>query len=158
MCVCVCVCVRMCVVVVVAVILWVTTALPRVPVVVLHDLPLLAHTPTPPRFHPHQSRPQRPSDIDVVWVYGYGFPMYNGGPLYYAEKGMGLAEVGADAWAACVVAGPLGDALLNPPPPFFLTPPYPSPPPCRPWLCWSVTGRLTRTYRTGRPRRFWSRP
>ena len=27
----------------------------------------------------------RPSDIDVVWVNGYGWPMYRGGPMYYAD-------------------------------------------------------------------------
>ena len=28
---------------------------------------------------------QRPSDIDVVWVYGYGFPAHRGGPMHYAD-------------------------------------------------------------------------
>src|SRR3546814_12957871 len=28
----------------------------------------------------------RPSDIDVVWVYGYGFPRWRGGPLAYADE------------------------------------------------------------------------
>jgi len=28
---------------------------------------------------------QRASDIDVVYVYGYGFPAYRGGPMHYAE-------------------------------------------------------------------------
>lgn len=28
---------------------------------------------------------QRASDIDVVYVYGYGFPAYRGGPMYYAD-------------------------------------------------------------------------
>jgi 3-hydroxyacyl-CoA dehydrogenase len=27
----------------------------------------------------------RPSDIDVVYVYGYGFPVYRGGPMFYAD-------------------------------------------------------------------------
>jgi 3-hydroxyacyl-CoA dehydrogenase len=27
----------------------------------------------------------RASDIDVVWVYGYGFPPYRGGPMFYAD-------------------------------------------------------------------------
>jgi len=27
----------------------------------------------------------RPSDIDVVWLYGYGWPVYRGGPMYYAD-------------------------------------------------------------------------
>ena len=29
---------------------------------------------------------QRSSDIDVVYVYGYGFPASRGGPMYYANK------------------------------------------------------------------------
>jgi len=28
---------------------------------------------------------QRPGDIDVVYVYGYGFPAWRGGPMYYAD-------------------------------------------------------------------------
>ena len=28
---------------------------------------------------------QRASDIDVVYVYGYGFPAFRGGPMYYGE-------------------------------------------------------------------------
>ena len=28
---------------------------------------------------------QRASDIDVVWVYGYGWPVYRGGPMFWAE-------------------------------------------------------------------------
>ncbi|GAB2884166.1 3-hydroxyacyl-CoA dehydrogenase NAD-binding domain-containing protein [Microbulbifer echini] len=35
---------------------------------------------------------QRPSDIDVVYVYGYGFPAHRGGPMYYADN-IGLAKV-----------------------------------------------------------------
>ncbi|PYF03080.1 short chain enoyl-CoA hydratase /3-hydroxyacyl-CoA dehydrogenase [Rhodopseudomonas faecalis] len=27
----------------------------------------------------------RPSDIDVVWIYGYGWPVYRGGPMFYAD-------------------------------------------------------------------------
>jgi 3-hydroxyacyl-CoA dehydrogenase len=29
---------------------------------------------------------QRASDIDVIWVYGYGFPAWRGGPMFYADK------------------------------------------------------------------------
>ncbi len=29
---------------------------------------------------------QRPGDIDVIWVYGYGFPAWRGGPMYYADR------------------------------------------------------------------------
>jgi 3-hydroxyacyl-CoA dehydrogenase len=34
----------------------------------------------------------RPSDIDVVYVYGYGFPAYRGGPMHYADH-LGVAKV-----------------------------------------------------------------
>ncbi|AQU84723.1 MULTISPECIES: 3-hydroxyacyl-CoA dehydrogenase NAD-binding domain-containing protein [unclassified Halomonas] len=35
---------------------------------------------------------QRPSDIDVVWINGYGFPTYRGGPMHYADN-VGLASI-----------------------------------------------------------------
>lgn len=35
---------------------------------------------------------QRPSDIDVVWINGYGFPTYRGGPMHYADS-VGLASI-----------------------------------------------------------------
>ena len=28
----------------------------------------------------------RASDIDVVWVNGYGWPVYRGGPMHYADS------------------------------------------------------------------------
>jgi len=34
----------------------------------------------------------RGSDIDVVWVNGYGWPVYRGGPMYWADS-LGLGEV-----------------------------------------------------------------
>jgi len=34
----------------------------------------------------------RPLDIDVVWLYGYGFPVYLGGPMFYADT-IGLGKV-----------------------------------------------------------------
>ncbi|HVS64147.1 MAG TPA: 3-hydroxyacyl-CoA dehydrogenase NAD-binding domain-containing protein [Thermoanaerobaculia bacterium] len=34
----------------------------------------------------------RASDIDVVWVNGYGWPVYRGGPMFWAD-GIGLGEV-----------------------------------------------------------------
>ena len=34
----------------------------------------------------------RPGDIDVVWVNGYGFPRYRGGPLCYADE-VGLSNI-----------------------------------------------------------------
>ena len=29
---------------------------------------------------------QRASDVDVVWVYGYGWPRYRGGPMFWADS------------------------------------------------------------------------
>jgi len=34
----------------------------------------------------------RASDIDVIWISGYGWPAYRGGPMFYAEQ-VGLAQV-----------------------------------------------------------------
>jgi 3-hydroxyacyl-CoA dehydrogenase len=34
----------------------------------------------------------RASDIDIVWIYGYGFPANKGGPMFYADE-IGLATV-----------------------------------------------------------------
>jgi 3-hydroxyacyl-CoA dehydrogenase len=34
----------------------------------------------------------RASDIDVVWVNGYGWPVYRGGPMFYGEQ-VGLDKV-----------------------------------------------------------------
>jgi 3-hydroxyacyl-CoA dehydrogenase len=45
----------------------------------------------------------RPGDIDVIWVYGYGWPVWTGGPMHYADR-VGLpyirerlAEIAANA-------------------------------------------------------------
>jgi 3-hydroxyacyl-CoA dehydrogenase len=35
---------------------------------------------------------QRASDIDVVWVYGYGWPVYRGGPMFWGD-GVGLQKI-----------------------------------------------------------------
>ena len=35
---------------------------------------------------------QRASDIDVVWVYGYGWPVYRGGPMFWADT-VGLKTI-----------------------------------------------------------------
>src|SRR5580658_3051133 len=35
---------------------------------------------------------QRSSDVDVVYLNGYGFPAYRGGPMFYADQ-VGLSEV-----------------------------------------------------------------
>ena len=62
---------------------------------------------------------QRPGDIDVVYIYGYGFPAWRGGPMHYADA-VGLKQVlarvtefgerfGAEAWAPA----PLLEKLAN---------------------------------------------
>jgi 3-hydroxyacyl-CoA dehydrogenase len=35
---------------------------------------------------------QRASDIDVVWIYGYGWPVYRGGPMHWADS-EGLTKI-----------------------------------------------------------------
>ncbi len=37
---------------------------------------------------------QRASDIDIVWIYGYGFPVWRGGPMFHADR-VGLDKVSA---------------------------------------------------------------
>eukprot|EP00525_Craspedostauros_australis_P012999 CAMPEP_0198135800 /NCGR_PEP_ID=MMETSP1442-20131203/60780_1 /TAXON_ID= /ORGANISM="Craspedostauros australis, Strain CCMP3328" /LENGTH=137 /DNA_ID=CAMNT_0043796989 /DNA_START=1 /DNA_END=414 /DNA_ORIENTATION=+ len=36
---------------------------------------------------------ERPSDIDVVYLYGYGWPVYRGGPMFWAENDVGLENI-----------------------------------------------------------------
>ncbi len=50
----------------------------------------------------------RSSDIDIVYIFGYGFPAWRGGPMYWAENAVGLdrvldrirefAEIHGDRW------------------------------------------------------------
>jgi 3-hydroxyacyl-CoA dehydrogenase len=43
---------------------------------------------------------QRASDVDVVWLHGYGFPRYRGGPLCWADQhGLGAIVAEVDALA-----------------------------------------------------------
>jgi 3-hydroxyacyl-CoA dehydrogenase len=39
-----------------------------------------------------EGKAQRASDIDIVWIYGYGWPVYRGGPMFYADT-VGLTTV-----------------------------------------------------------------
>jgi 3-hydroxyacyl-CoA dehydrogenase len=32
-----------------------------------------------------EGKAQRASDIDVVWIYGYGWPIYRGGPMFWGD-------------------------------------------------------------------------
>ena len=41
-----------------------------------------------------EGKAMRASDIDVIWVNGYGWPRYRGGPMFWAE-GLGLDTVAA---------------------------------------------------------------
>jgi 3-hydroxyacyl-CoA dehydrogenase len=43
----------------------------------------------------HQGIALRPLDVDVTFLYGYGFPRHRGGPMMYADT-VGLAKVLAD--------------------------------------------------------------
>jgi 3-hydroxyacyl-CoA dehydrogenase len=62
----------------------------------------------------------RASDIDVIWVYGYGWPVYRGGPMFWADQ-LGLKNVrdkmlefkkasGDDFWAPAPLMSRLADA------------------------------------------------
>jgi 3-hydroxyacyl-CoA dehydrogenase len=54
----------------------------------------------------------RASDIDMIWIYGYGWPAWRGGPMYYADHA-GLSYVASrlEAYAAAS-----GDESLSPSP------------------------------------------
>jgi 3-hydroxyacyl-CoA dehydrogenase len=61
----------------------------------------------------------RPSDIDVIWVYGYGWPVYRGGPMFWADS-IGLRPIrdrmrefgrrtGSDFWRPAALMDRLAD-------------------------------------------------
>ncbi|MFO1402856.1 MAG: 3-hydroxyacyl-CoA dehydrogenase NAD-binding domain-containing protein [Steroidobacteraceae bacterium] len=54
----------------------------------------------------------RPVDIDMVWLHGYGFPAYRGGPMFHAQQ-LGLANVlkAIEHWREVV-----GEAFWSPAP------------------------------------------
>ena len=54
----------------------------------------------------------RPEDIDIVWINGYGWPVWRGGPMYHADR-IGLAVI-RDRLAD--YAQRSGDATLQPAP------------------------------------------
>ena len=41
-----------------------------------------------------EGKAYRASDIDIVWLNGYGWPAYRGGPMFYADS-VGLGEIAA---------------------------------------------------------------
>ena len=53
----------------------------------------------------------RSSDIDVIWLNGYGFPRHRGGPMHYADS-VGLDRVHA---TVCGFAERFGDRYWQPP-------------------------------------------
>lgn len=34
-----------------------------------------------------------PSDIDIIYIYGYGWPAWRGGPMFYADNDVGLPKI-----------------------------------------------------------------
>lgn len=54
----------------------------------------------------------RPLDIDIIWINGYGFPAYKGGPMFWADQ-IGLQNL-VDAYAR--YAKQLGDHYWQPAP------------------------------------------
>ena len=61
----------------------------------------------------------RPSDIDVIWLYGYGWPIYRGGPMFYADQ-VGLKHI-ADRLS--YYAKETNDPSLEPAPCSSVSPP-----------------------------------
>ena len=53
---------------------------------------------------------QRPSDIDVVYAFGYGFPAYRGGPMFYADT-IGLEKI---YQSICEFANTYGEEFWQP--------------------------------------------
>src|SRR5262245_7454989 len=62
----------------------------------------------------------RASDIDVIWVYGYGWPVYRGGPMFWADFAVGLRalrdrileyqqKLGGDHWQPAALLNQLAD-------------------------------------------------
>ena len=41
----------------------------------------------------HEGIARTPADVDVVWILGYGFPAWRGGPMHWAEAQLGLPYV-----------------------------------------------------------------
>jgi 3-hydroxyacyl-CoA dehydrogenase len=55
---------------------------------------------------------QRASDIDIVWINGYGWPVYRGGPMFWADS-VGLPEVVAKLTRYGFTPAPLLVKLAN---------------------------------------------
>ena len=53
----------------------------------------------------------RPGDIDIIWINGYGFPAWRGGPMHYADQ-IGVAAVYEKV---CEFRDRFGDRYWHPP-------------------------------------------
>jgi 3-hydroxyacyl-CoA dehydrogenase len=57
---------------------------------------------------------QRASDIDVVWVYGYGWPVWRGGPMFWADtEGLGKIVEGLKRQQPRMADFTLSDLLVR---------------------------------------------
>ena len=60
-----------------------------------------------------EGKAQRASDVDVVWIYGYGWPVYRGGPMFWAQtEGLGKIVAGLEKHGF-TVAQSLKDAAAS---------------------------------------------
>ena len=57
-----------------------------------------------------EGKSSRASDIDIVWLYGYGWPAYRGGPMFYADS-IGLGAVIAGLKKYAIAPAPLLEKL-----------------------------------------------
>ncbi len=60
-----------------------------------------------------EGKAQRASDVDVVWIYGYGWPVYRGGPMFWAQtEGLPKVVAGLEKYGF-TVAKSLKDAAAS---------------------------------------------
>jgi 3-hydroxyacyl-CoA dehydrogenase len=53
-----------------------------------------------------EGKAQRASDIDVVWIYGYGWPVYRGGPMFWGDlEGANKIVAGLEKHGFAVATG-----------------------------------------------------
>ena len=57
-----------------------------------------------------EGKASRASDIDIVWLNGYGWPAYRGGPMFYADS-IGLSAVIAGLKKYGIARAPLLEEL-----------------------------------------------
>ncbi len=55
---------------------------------------------------------ERPGDIDAIWLHGYNWPAWRGGPMFYAD----LVGLGVIRDKLAQLAAQTGDASLQPAP------------------------------------------